>query len=38
MTNSEYDIDDFPRIIDFVRTYADKHHHGKEEDILFRRQ
>ncbi|OZV10625.1 hemerythrin [Tissierella sp. P1] len=35
MTNSEYDIDDLPRIIDFVRTYADKHHHGKEEDILF---
>lgn len=35
MTNSEYDVDDLPRIIDFVRTYADKHHHGKEEDILF---
>jgi hemerythrin-like domain-containing protein len=23
------------RIIDFMRTYADKCHHGKEEDILF---
>lgn len=22
--------------IDFIRTYADKLHHGKEEDILFR--
>ena len=22
--------------VDFVRTYADKVHHGKEEDILFR--
>ena len=22
--------------IDFVRTYADRCHHGKEEDILFR--
>ncbi len=22
--------------IDFIRTYADKTHHGKEEDILFR--
>lgn len=22
--------------VDFVRTYADKLHHGKEEDILFR--
>ena len=35
MTNSDLDIADLPRIIDFVRTYADKHHHGKEEDILF---
>ena len=33
--DSTYDISDFPKIIDFVRTYADKHHHGKEEDILF---
>jgi len=23
-------------MVDFVRTYADKTHHGKEEDILFR--
>jgi hemerythrin-like domain-containing protein len=23
-------------IIDFIKTYADKLHHGKEEDILFR--
>ena len=23
-------------IVDFIRTYADKTHHGKEEDILFR--
>lgn len=22
--------------VDFIRTYADKLHHGKEEDILFR--
>ena len=35
MTKDDYDINDFPRIIDFIRTYADKHHHGKEEDILF---
>lgn len=35
MTRGEFDIVDFPKIIDFVRTYADKHHHGKEEDILF---
>ncbi len=24
-------------IVDFIRTYADRCHHGKEEDILFRR-
>ncbi|MFA5576243.1 MAG: hemerythrin domain-containing protein [Tissierellaceae bacterium] len=35
MIDPRMDISDFPRIIDFVRTYADKHHHGKEEDILF---
>lgn len=35
MTESNYDILDFYRIIDFVRNYADKHHHGKEEDVLF---
>lgn len=35
MTKADYDVADFPRIIDFIRTYADKHHHGKEEDILF---
>ncbi len=35
MTNGEYDLEDFPRIIDFIRIYADKHHHGKEEDVLF---
>lgn len=23
-------------VIDFIRTYADRTHHGKEEDILFR--
>ena len=36
LTEAEYDIDDFPKVIDFVRNYADKHHHGKEEDILFK--
>lgn len=35
MTNGEYDLEDFPRIIDFIRIYADKHHHGKEEHVLF---
>ena len=23
-------------LVDFIRTYADRTHHGKEEDILFR--
>ena len=31
MTNGEYELDDFPLVIDFVRNYADKLHHGKEE-------
>lgn len=35
MTKSDYNISDFSRIMEFIRTYADKHHHGKEEDILF---
>jgi hemerythrin-like domain-containing protein len=25
----------FPRLVDFVRNFADKCHHGKEEDNLF---
>lgn len=28
---------DFYSVIDFVRNYADKHHHGKEEAMLFNR-
>ena len=35
MTKDKYDLSDLPRVIDFVRNYADKHHHGKEEHILF---
>jgi len=27
----------FFSIIDFVRNYTDKHHHGKEESMLFNR-
>lgn len=29
--------DDFATMIDFVRGYADAHHHGKEEQLLFNR-
>lgn len=33
--NDEVDYNDFYRIIDFVRNFTDKHHHGKEEAMLF---
>jgi len=29
------DVDFIDTAVDFLRTYADKCHHGKEEDILF---
>lgn len=32
---SEVNDEDFRNMIDFIRNYADKHHHGKEEEILF---
>lgn len=35
LTIGEFDIEDITKVIDFIRVYADKHHHGKEEDILF---
>lgn len=28
--------EDFHKMISFIRNYADKHHHGKEEHILFK--
>ena len=31
----EVNYEDFFALIDFVRNYADKHHHGKEEKLLF---
>lgn len=34
--NNRPDIDFINTAVDFIRTYADKLHHGKEEDILFR--
>lgn len=33
---ADIDVQEFLECIDFARTYADKHHHGKEERILFR--
>lgn len=35
LLNEKIDYDDFYKIIDFIRNYADKHHHMKEENILF---
>jgi len=28
--------EDFEKMIDFIRNYADAHHHGKEEKFLFK--
>lgn len=28
-------IDDLEQIVDFLKTFADRCHHGKEEDLLF---
>jgi len=32
----EIDKEFFSKVIDFIRDYADKFHHAKEEDILFK--
>lgn len=37
MTKNEIDYDDFAAMIDFIRTYADQHHHGKEEKLMFKK-
>lgn len=36
LEGKEIDYGIFMECIDFARNYADKHHHGKEEKILFR--
>lgn len=35
LKNEDVNYEDFFQLIDFVRNYADKHHHGKEEHFLF---
>ena len=35
LNGTEINFDDFNKIIEFITEYADKHHHKKEEDILF---
>jgi len=37
MTEKAYDPLFIDVVVDFIRTYADRTHHGKEEDILFKR-
>ena len=37
LNNEEVDYSDFNKVIDFVRNYADSHHHSKEEVILFKK-
>lgn len=37
LNGNEVPHEDFKQIIDFVRNYADKHHHNKEEAILFKK-
>ena len=33
--DKEFDIKDVEKIVDFLKTFADKCHHGKEENALF---
>ncbi len=35
MKGEAINYEDFDQIIDFIRNYADAHHHGKEEKLLF---
>lgn len=35
VNHEEVEIEDFYKMLEFVRDFADKHHHGKEEKILF---
>lgn len=35
LDGNEPDLNDFIKVVDFGRNYADKQHHGKEEKILF---
>lgn len=35
LEGADVNIGEFKECIDFARSYADKHHHGKEEQILF---
>jgi hemerythrin-like domain-containing protein len=36
MKGEEINYEDFNKMIEFIRQYADAHHHGKEEKFLFK--
>lgn len=36
MKGEEINFEDFNKMIEFIRQYADAHHHGKEEKFLFK--
>lgn len=36
LEGAEIPVEDFRSMVQFARCYADQHHHGKEEQILFR--
>lgn len=36
LQSDEIDVDDFKKMVAFIRRYADKTHHGKEEKYLFK--
>ncbi len=36
MNENEIEYDDFSKMVDFIKNYADLHHHGKEEKFLFK--
>lgn len=35
LNNEDFDLTDFDLFINFIKEYADKHHHGKEEKFYF---
>jgi len=37
MNGKDIDYADFEKMIDFIRNYADNHHHGKEEKYFLTR-
>ncbi|MBS4871522.1 MAG: hemerythrin domain-containing protein [Peptoniphilus sp. oral taxon 375] len=37
MEGEDLDLDQLKKMVAFIRTYCDQHHHQKEEDYLFKR-